>query len=155
MQLINTPLSKIIACAWWSVGLMACQPTPPDHRPEVSSPVYTAGDVVAGQQAYETHCEQCHKRQAGQNKKGPQLMNVYGNKAALLKDYKYSSAMIDSGWQWDADTLDTYIADPDKALPSGRMLSDPILDAKVRQDIIAYLSTLRQKPPSPAKTSGS
>lgn len=127
-------------------GLTACQPTPPDHRPEVTLPVYAGGDVTAGQVAYQEYCEQCHKLQAGQNKKGPQLMNVYGSQAALLSDYKYSSAMTASGWQWDATTLDAYIADPDKALPSGRMLSDPIPDAKVRQDIIAYLSTLRQKP---------
>lgn len=147
MGLFKTPVSPVsivVMFACLSVGLMACQPTPPDSRPEVNLPVYTGGDAMAGQTAYQEYCEQCHKLQAGRNKKGPQLMNVYGNPSALLADYKYSTAMQEAGWQWNAATLDAYIADPDKALPSGKMLSDPISDAKIRQDIIAYLSTLRQ-----------
>lgn len=147
-DLAKMPVSTTVVFVLLLVGLTACQPKPPDHRPEVTLPVYAGGDAMAGKVAYQEYCEQCHKLQAGQNKKAPQLMNVYGNQAALLNDYNYSTAMKESGWLWDVDTLDAYIANPDKALPSGRMLSDPIPDAKVRQDIIAYLSTLRQKPPN-------
>ena len=74
-------------------------------------------------------------------------MNIYGAKAGLLNDYKFSKALSESGWVWDAKTLDHYIADVDKALPDSKMLADPMPDARERADVIAYLSTLREVPP--------
>ena len=70
-------------------------------------------------------------------------MNIYGAPAAELADYDYSAALKNSGWVWDAETLDPYIADAQKAMPDSKMLSDPMPDADERADVIAYLSTLR------------
>ncbi len=127
--------------------LTACERTPPDHRDPVTLPLYTKGDAVNGALIYKDACGQCHQRNAGLNKKGPQLMNVYGAPAAELKDYTYSKGLIESGWVWDAKTLDPYIADAQKAMPDSKMLSDPMPDAKERADVIAYLSTLRADAP--------
>ena len=128
--------------------LTACERTPPDYRDPVTLPVYSAGDADNGAIIYEEACGQCHQLSPGSNKKGPQLMNIYGAPAAELEDYDYGAALTKSGWVWDAKTLDPYIADAQKAMPESKMLSDPIPDASERADIIAYLSTLRMAAPA-------
>ena len=140
--------------------LSACERTPPDYRQPVTMPLYTEGDADNGALIYEDACAQCHQLTPGSNKKGPQLVNIYGAKAAVLSDYKYSEELVASGWVWDAETLDPYIADAEKAMSGSKMLADPMPDASERADVIAYLSTLRAEIPLlddkgfPLKTSG-
>ena len=74
-------------------------------------------------------------------------MNIYGAPAAELEDYTYSDGLKTSGWVWDAQTLDPYIADAEKAMLDSKMLSNPMPDAQERADVIAYLSTLRAAAP--------
>ena len=128
--------------------LSACEKTPPDYRDPVTLPLYTKGDADNGALIYQDACGQCHQLNPGLNKKGPQLMNIYVAKAAELADYTYSEGLKTSGWVWDAETLDTYIADAEKAMPDSKMLSDPMPDAHERTDVIAYLSTLRAPVPT-------
>ena len=129
--------------------LSACrEQVPADHRDPVTLPLYTEGDADNGAIIYQDACGQCHQLNAGLNKKGPQLMNIYGAPAAALEDYTYSEGLKASGWVWDAQTLDPYIADAQKSMPDSKMLSDPMPDAKERADVIAYLSTLRAAPPA-------
>lgn len=128
--------------------LTACNHTPPSYRDTVTLPPYTEGDADNGSIIYKDACGQCHQLNPGLNKKGPQLMSIYGAPAATLKDYTYSEGLTASGWVWDAKTLDPYIADAQKAIPDSKMLSDPMPDAKERADIIAYLSTLRADAPA-------
>lgn len=130
------------------LALTGCDKTPPDYRAEVSLPEYSTGDAARGKLLYKEACSQCHQLTPGLNKKGPQLLNIYGAPAADLEDYNYSQSLRDSGWVWDAETLDPYIADPAKVLPESKMLSDPMPDASERTDIIAYLSTLRAPVPT-------
>lgn len=130
----------ILATGW----LTACSPPKktPSNRPETNLPVYTQGDVAKGKIYYEQECEQCHKLQIGSNEKGPQLLNIYGSKSALLTDYNYTDALKNSQIIWSSEMLDKYIADPKKTVNGTRMRSEPISDEQMRQDIIAYLSTL-------------
>ena len=127
--------------------LSACDKIPPDYRAPVTLPLYTEGDADNGALIYKDACGQCHQLNPGLNKKGPQLMNIYGAPAAKLADYTYSEGLKASGWVWDVQTLDTYIADAEKAMPDSKMLADPMPDAKERSDVIAYLSTLRAAAP--------
>ena len=127
--------------------LTACERTPPDYRDPVTLPLYTQGDADRGELIYQDACGQCHQLNPGLNKKGPQLMNIYGAPAADLADYEYSETLAASGWIWDAETLDPYIADAEKAMPDSKMLADPMPDASERADVIAYLSTLRMAAP--------
>lgn len=127
--------------------LTACDRTPPDYRDPVTLPLYTEGDADNGALIFQDACGQCHQLNPGLNKKGPQLMNVYGAPAAELEDYTYSEGLQTSGWVWNAETLDPYIADAEKAMSDSKMLSDPMPDAKERADVIAYLSTLRAPAP--------
>lgn len=123
--------------------LAGCQRPPPSNRPAVTLSVYAQGDAERGKALYQDECGSCHKLQVGYNEKGPQLLRVYGAKSALLTDYQYSDALKNSHQVWTAEALDRYIANPKQAIPNTRMRSEPIDNVRDRQDIIAYLSTLR------------
>lgn len=123
--------------------MTACQQQPPAERPVVTATAYTQGNVTEGQQAFEHECAKCHRLQAGKNEKGPQLMRIYGAKSALLTDYNYSESMKNSQLVWTADTLDKLMANPKQLVPRTKMKTDPLTDPQKRQDIIAYLSTLK------------
>ena len=138
-------IRRLSMVLFFALGLTACEKPPPDHRAAVTLPVYTAGDADNGALIFAEACGQCHQLNAGLNKKGPQLMNIYGASAAALKDYTYSQRLASSGWVWDVKTLDPYLADVEKAMPESKMLADPMPDAKERADVIAYLSTLRNE----------
>ena len=133
----------MMVCGVLSVAMVGCHHQPPSQRPTVTLPVYTQGNADKGKAQYADQCEKCHKLQAGNNEKGPQLSRIYGAKAALLTDYEYTDAMKNSNMTWTAENLDKYIANPKQTVVGTRMRSKPLADAQTRQDIIAYLSTLR------------
>ena len=44
---------------------------------------------------------------------------------------------------WDAEILDTYLADPRTVVPGTKMIFPGIKDKTEREDVIAYLETLK------------
>lgn len=144
-RLFSYKFSFIMSFLWILLLLSGCSPKPIDQRPFVDSSPYTQGDAKNGEKLYQDYCEKCHKRVVAYNKKGPHLVNVYGSKAGILSDYQYSQVLKDSNWIWTADQIDRYISNPQQALPKTRMHTDPISDLKKRSDIIAFLSTLKEK----------
>lgn len=140
--------TQIIGIFIAALLLTSCEKTPIDFRTPVTLPVYTKGDADNGALIFEEACGQCHQLTPGLNKKGPQLMNIYGARAADLAHYNYSEGLAASNWVWDAKTLDPYIADAEKVIPDSKMLADPMPDAGERADVIAYLSTLRAPVPA-------
>jgi len=96
------------------------------------------GDAARGEKRFE-ECATCHSTQAGVNGVGPSLHDVFGRKAGGLDDYRYSQAMRRSGITWTPQTLDTFVADPQKAVPNNRMPFAGMPDAADRADLIAFL----------------
>jgi cytochrome c len=97
------------------------------------------GDAARGEQRFED-CAACHSTERGVNKVGPSLNGVFDRKAGELADFRYSPAIKRSGITWTAQTLDTFIADPQQAVPTNRMPYAGMPDAGDRADLIAYLS---------------
>jgi cytochrome c2 len=96
------------------------------------------GDAARGEKRFE-ECASCHKLERGDNGVGPTLYGVFERKAAELTDYRYSPALKRSGIVWTAQTLDTFIADPQQMVPANRMPYAGMPDAASRADLIAYL----------------
>jgi len=96
------------------------------------------GDAARREKRFED-CASCHAVAADQNGVGPSLHGIFGRKAASLDDFRYSSAMRKSGITWTAQTLETFIADPQKLVPANRMPYAGMPDAAARDDLIAYL----------------
>ncbi len=99
-----------------------------------------AQDATAGKAVF-AQCTACHSTD-GSNGVGPSLLGVVGRKVGTFPGFRFSRAMKAAGTNWDATTLDGYIADPQKALPGNVMPFSGIPDAKQRADLIAYLKTL-------------
>lgn len=101
-----------------------------------------AADIEAGKTAFKK-CALCHTTEAGKNKIGPSLFGVVGRKSASLENFNYSEGMKKFDHTWDEATLDTYLADPRASVPGTKMIFPGVKDEKERQDVIAYLETLK------------
>jgi cytochrome c len=101
-----------------------------------------AADVEAGKIAFKK-CALCHTGEPGKNKIGPSLFGVVGRKSGSLDSFSYSEAMKSFDHTWDAETLDTYLADPRTVVPGTKMIFPGIKDKTEREDVIAYLETLK------------
>jgi cytochrome c len=97
------------------------------------------GDPARGEKRFE-ECATCHTLQQGVNNVGPSLHGLLGRKAGEIADFRYSPAMKRSGITWTPQTLDTFIADPQKEVPGNRMPFAGMPDAADRADLIAYLA---------------
>ena len=101
-----------------------------------------AADIEAGKVAFKK-CALCHTTESGKNKIGPSLFGVVGRKSASVDNFSYSEGMKNFDHTWDAETLDTYLADPRTVVPGTKMIFPGIKDKTEREDVIAYLETLK------------
>ncbi len=97
-----------------------------------------AGDAARGEKRFE-ECASCHSVAAGEHGVGPSLHAIIDRKAASIEDFRYSPAMKKSDIIWTSETLETFIADPQKLVPANRMAYAGLTDAAGRADLIAYL----------------
>lgn len=95
-----------------------------------------AADAERGRALYESRCVACHSLDA--NRVGPMHRGVFGRKAGAVKDYDYSAALKTATTVWTEQTLDRWLADPEKLIPGQRM-GYQVPDASDRADLIAYL----------------
>ncbi len=101
----------------------------------------TAQDANRGQKLFE-ECAACHSPdRAATDTIGPTLYGVAGRKAGEGTDFRYSPAMNRSGITWTRDSLNEFVADPQKVVPGNRMPYSGMPDAKARADLVAYLLT--------------
>jgi cytochrome c len=101
------------------------------------------GDAKRGLAVFEKRCTGCHS--LDEDKEGPRLRGVYGQKAGILSTtFEYSSALKASNVTWDAPSLNQWMADPEKIIPKSDMFFR-VPQAQERIDVIAYLQTLSDK----------
>jgi len=101
-----------------------------------------AADVEAGKTEFKK-CALCHTTEPGKNKIGPSLFGVVGRKSAILENFNYSEAMKKFDHTWDEATLDEYLTDPRATVPGTKMIFPGIKEKTERDDVIAYLETLK------------
>jgi cytochrome c len=116
----------------WVKWLIAILPT------LLCVPAHAAGDPARGEQKF-VECGACHSLKPGATIVGPSLAGLFGRKAGALTDFRYSPAMRRSGITWDAQTLDAFLADPQKVVPANRMPYAGLTDPAARADLITYL----------------
>ena len=91
-------------------------------------------------------CAACHTIKAGApNGGGPNLYGVFGKPLGSNSDrFGYTAGLRDHGGVWDEKTLDRWIENPHKMVPSTTMNYAGLADPLSRADIIAYMR--QQKP---------
>lgn len=85
---------------------------------------------------FEKRCGGCHA--IDRDKEGPRLGGVYGRTAGSVDSFEYSDALKASGIVWNAETLDKWLAGPDRLVPNNNM-SFHVENGGERRDIIDYL----------------
>jgi cytochrome c len=109
----------------------------------LSLPAFAAGDPTAGKAAFDASCVLCHSVKKGETKIGPSLAGVYGEKAAQVPGYEFSDSLKKLNITWDDATLDKWLTNPRDMAPNTKMIFPGVQDEKQRQDIIAYMKTLK------------
>jgi cytochrome c len=99
------------------------------------------GDAAAGEKVF-AHCAPCHSTKPGENKLGPSLAGVFGRKAGTEPGFSYSSALKTQNITWDETSLNEWLQGPGKFVKGTKMIYS-VPDEKDRQDVIAYLKTLK------------
>jgi len=99
------------------------------------------GDAAAGEKVF-AHCAPCHPTKPGENKVGPSLAGVLGRKAGTEPGFSYSSALKGQDITWDEASLNEWLQGPGKFVKGTKMIYS-VPDEKDRQDVIAYLKTLK------------
>ena len=107
-----------------------------------SSSGLAAGDAAAGKQAFTTTCGACHSTEQGVNKVGPSLAGIVGSKSGAVPGYNFSPALKAANITWDEQTLDKFLQNPMADVHGTKMVVS-VPNAEHRQDIIAYLATLK------------
>lgn len=102
----------------------------------------SAQDAKAGAAVY-ARCAVCHST-TGKISLGPPLNGVIGRKAASVPRYNYSSAMLAQTVTWDKASLDKFLSEPQAMVPRTKMAFAGLSKVKDRQDVIAYISTLKK-----------
>ena len=102
-----------------------------------------AADAARGEKLF-VDCASCHSIERGVEGVGPSLFGLFKRKAGDVADYRYSPALKRSGIAWTPQTLDTYLADPQKSVPGTRMPYSGMPNATDRADLIAYLQKSAQ-----------
>ena len=119
----------------------------------------TPQSLVAGNPAQGRHvfgaCAACHSLQPDQNMTGPSLAGVWNRKAGTLASFtRYSPAMKSANIEWNEETLDEWIADPQHLIPSNQMTFAGIKDPQQRVDLLAFLKQATQSGASVAQGTG-
>jgi cytochrome c len=96
------------------------------------------GDAARGKKLFE-QCAACHALDRGVQGVGPSLAGVFGRRAGELEDYRYSPPLKRSGIVWSPQTMDAFIADPQKEIRGNKMPFSGMPDARERADLIEYL----------------
>jgi cytochrome c len=102
-------------------------------------------DPARGERLFK-ECLKCHTIVPGEVKIGPSLAGVVGRRPGSIPGFGYSQSLIDlgaSGIVWNSDNLDRFLTRPRSLVAGTKMVFQGYRKPADRDDIIAYLSTIR------------
>lgn len=94
------------------------------------------GDADLGRNLYQSRCAACHS--LDYNGVGPAHRGLWGRLSGQAPGFAYSDALRNARQTWNEDTLNRWLADPEKFAPGQRMGVN-VPDAQDRAHLIAYL----------------
>jgi len=119
---------------WAGLGIMAVLLA--GSTLSISSQAQTTGRH--GKELFEKRCGGCHA--LDRDKEGPRLGGVYGRAAGAITSFQYSGPLQNSKLTWTDETLDKWLADPEKLVHDSDM-AFRVESADERREIISYLKS--------------
>lgn len=107
------------------------------------------GDPLKGVRTFNNLCSPCHSVMPGRHMTGPSLSGIVGRKAGAIEGFeRYSKPLPQSLFNWDEQSLTSWIANPQTLVPGTSM---PAVQAneQARADIVAYLLATQTPGASP------
>ena len=103
------------------------------------------GDAAKGKAAFERQCAICHTvEKGGENRYGPNLFGILDRKAGTAPGFVYSNAFkTRANWEWTADALGGWVMFPSAMVPGTAMGIFQGIAERDRDDLIAYLASLK------------
>ena len=133
----NLPLPAAPAAPAGGEGAEAAAATP--------DALVAAADPAKGEQTFKK-CASCHTINAGgANGIGPNLHGVFGSGVGKhAAGFAYSADLAGKGGNWDAATLDAWLASPKKFAAGTKMTFAGLATPEERAGVIAYLKSQSQ-----------
>ena len=103
-----------------------------------------AGNAAAGKQVFMLQCRVCHTvAKDGPDRRGPNLFGIVGKQAGTDANYTYSDAFKKGDLEVGARCLGGWVTNPGALIAGTAMANFPGVADKDRNNIIAYLATLK------------
>lgn len=106
----------------------------------VLSQSFKTGDAPHGKEIFERRCSGSHSLNS--EKEGPRLAGVYGRVSGTVASFTYSDALKRAHITCDSESLDKWLADPEKLVPENDMAFH-VENPDERKAIITYLKDAR------------
>ena len=100
------------------------------------------GNAGRGKQVFASRCAGCHA--LDQHREGPKLAGVFGRTSGTTPGFIFSFGLKKAALQWDEQSLDKWLANPEAAAPMNNMYFH-VAKAEQRRDLIAYLKASGNK----------
>ncbi|HEX9881133.1 MAG TPA: c-type cytochrome, partial [Hyphomicrobium sp.] len=110
------------------------------------APAKSAADDAAekGKKIAATQCSACHHfTKGGATLVGPDLYGVYGTRIASIPGYSFSGALKKHTGDWNATNLNEWLKSPATFAPGTYMTFPGLASQTDRDDVIAYLKSLK------------
>jgi cytochrome c len=106
---------------------------------------YADGDAAKGKAAFVRQCAICHTdEKGGDNRFGPNLFGIVGKKAGTAPGFGYTNAFKNrANWEWTEDAIGGWMMFPSTMIPGTAMGVFQGIAEKDRDDLVAYLVTLK------------
>lgn len=129
-------VAALVVLAFSTPLLSSCDARGREIRARLSDEerlVFDRGNKLAGP------CWTCHDFYGTQNKVGPHLSGLVGRHAGESTYGGYSDALRSTGVTWDRETLDAFLANPQRFVPGTTMISPGIADPADRAALLFYI----------------
>ena len=110
-----------------------------------ASAAHAAGDAAKGKAVFTRQCALCHSTEkGGDNRLGPNLFGIVGKAAGTARNFDYTNAFKTAAkWEWTEDALGGWVTAPGAMVPGTAMGGFQGIAERDREDLLAYLATLK------------